>query len=307
VHRDVSPQNILVGGDGVPRLIDFGIAKAATRLQVTDPGVVKGKIDYMAPEQLLREPVTRQADVYSCGIVLWEMLANRRLNEPHEGGAVPRRIRDSQQLLREPRTRFPTAEAMALALRAASAPANVAQISRWVHDVVGDDLEISEERVRLVELAACESSQDMLSPHVISDHSDGPKTTLDTPPPRGVWAWRTVTIGGLLLVAASAALALRSVWRGSGSVASASPRPPSATEATFAPATLAAPSDVPAPASAPPSPHASASSVASSAPSASPPARAPAARAVRPSSKSRCDPPYTVDASGRKHYDPSCF
>jgi serine/threonine-protein kinase len=331
VHRDVSPQNILVGADGIARLIDFGIAKAATRLQVTDPGVVKGKIDYMAPEQLLREPVARQADVYSCGIVLWEMLANRRLNESHEGDPAPRRLRDSQQippsrhcdgvseeldqvvmraLSREPKGRFPTAEAMALALRAACAPANVAEVGRWVHDVVADDLEISDERVRLVELAATESSQDMLSPHVISDHrsdSEIPKTTRDAPSPRGAWAWRTVTIGGLLLVAASAGLALRSVWRGSASVASASPRPPSATEATFAPPTVAASSDVPASASAPPSPHGTASPVASSAPSASPPARAPAARAVRPSSKSRCDPPYTVDASGRKHYDPSCF
>jgi serine/threonine-protein kinase len=329
VHRDVSPQNILVGADGIARLIDFGIAKAATRLQVTDPGVVKGKIDYMAPEQLLREPVTRQADVYSCGIVLWEMLANRRLNESQEGEKLPRRLHDSQQippsrhcdgvsegldqvalraLSREPKSRFSTAEAMAVALRAACAPANVAEVARWVHQVVGDDLEISEERVRLVELAATESSQDMPPPHVISERrSESQKTTPDVPPPRGVWAWRTVTIGGLLLVTASAGLALRSVWRGSTSVAAASPRLPSATEATFASANVTASGDVSAPASAPSSPHGSASPAASSAPSASPPARAPAARAARPSSKSRCDPPYTVDASGRKHYDPSCF
>jgi len=79
VHRDVSPQNILIGADGVPRLIDFGIAKAATRLQVTDPGVIKGKAGYMAPEQLLSEPVSRHADVFSASVVLWEMLAGRRL------------------------------------------------------------------------------------------------------------------------------------------------------------------------------------------------------------------------------------
>jgi serine/threonine-protein kinase len=327
VHRDVSPQNILVGADGIARLIDFGIAKAATRLQVTDPGVVKGKIDYMAPEQLLREPVTRQADVYSCGVVLWEMLANRRLNESQEGDPPARRIRDGQQvppsrhcdgvseeldkvvlraLSREPRARFSTAEAMAAALRAACPPATVAGVARWMHEVVGDDLEISDERVRLVELAACESSQDM-QPHVISErHGESETTTPDSPSQRGAWAWRTAKIGGALLVAASAALALRSAWRGSGSVASASP-PPGAGEATVAPATAAPSSEVPALASAALSPRASAPPAASSVPSGSAPTRAPAARAARPSSKSRCDPPYTVDASGRKHYDPSCF
>ncbi len=79
VHRDVSPQNILVGVDGMPRVIDFGIAKAAGRLQTTEEGTVKGKIAYMAPEQLLGEPVTRTADVYGMGVVLWEMLAGTRL------------------------------------------------------------------------------------------------------------------------------------------------------------------------------------------------------------------------------------
>ncbi len=103
VHRDVSPQNILVGADGIARLIDFGIAKAATRLQVTDPGVVKGKIGYMAPEQLVRGLVTRHADVYSCGVVLWEALANRRLGDAHGEEPLPRRIHQSEDV---PPSRF---------------------------------------------------------------------------------------------------------------------------------------------------------------------------------------------------------
>src|SRR5262249_45053768 len=81
VHRDVSPQNMLVGADGVTRLIDFGIAKAATRMQITDPGVVKGKMGYMAPEQFLYQPVSRHSDVYASSVVLWEALTNRRLFE----------------------------------------------------------------------------------------------------------------------------------------------------------------------------------------------------------------------------------
>ncbi len=79
VHRDVSPQNILVGVDGMARVIDFGVAKAAGRLQTTQEGIVKGKIAYMAPEQLAASVALRTADVYAIGVVLWEMLAGRRL------------------------------------------------------------------------------------------------------------------------------------------------------------------------------------------------------------------------------------
>lgn len=79
VHRDVSPQNILVGIDGIPRIIDFGVAKALGRILVTRPGEVRGKFSYMAPEQLLGRPVTRQVDVYAVGVLLWELLVGARL------------------------------------------------------------------------------------------------------------------------------------------------------------------------------------------------------------------------------------
>src|SRR5262249_50892141 len=65
VHRDVSPQNILVGSDGVVRVLDFGVAKAAGRLHTTREGQLKGKIAYMPPEQLNNKPLTRRADVYA--------------------------------------------------------------------------------------------------------------------------------------------------------------------------------------------------------------------------------------------------
>jgi eukaryotic-like serine/threonine-protein kinase len=79
VHRDFSPQNILVGTDGVARLADFGVAKASNRLDQTRTGVVKGKIAYMSPEQARAEPVDRRSDVWAAGVVAWEILAGRRL------------------------------------------------------------------------------------------------------------------------------------------------------------------------------------------------------------------------------------
>ncbi|HEY1695469.1 MAG TPA: serine/threonine-protein kinase [Polyangiaceae bacterium] len=79
VHRDFTPQNILVGIDGVARLADFGIAKAATRLGHTRTGIVKGKIPYMAPEQAHGVVLDRRCDVWAAGIVAWELFAERRL------------------------------------------------------------------------------------------------------------------------------------------------------------------------------------------------------------------------------------
>ncbi len=79
VHRDVSPGNILIGTDGVARMIDFGVAKAAARITHTAPGTVKGKFSYMAPEQAMGEPLDHRADIFSMGVVLWTVLTGRRL------------------------------------------------------------------------------------------------------------------------------------------------------------------------------------------------------------------------------------
>jgi serine/threonine-protein kinase len=80
VHRDVSPQNVLVGVDGSARLSDFGVARATSRLSTTRAGQLKGKVAYMAPEQARAErDIDRRADIFAAGIVLWEVLAARRL------------------------------------------------------------------------------------------------------------------------------------------------------------------------------------------------------------------------------------
>ena len=79
VHRDVSPQNILVGVDGVARVLDFGIAKAAGQMHSTSPGLVKGKIRYMSPEQVTCGDVDRRSDLWAAAVVLWEALTGARL------------------------------------------------------------------------------------------------------------------------------------------------------------------------------------------------------------------------------------
>jgi eukaryotic-like serine/threonine-protein kinase len=79
VHRDVSPQNILLSYDGAVKLVDFGVAKAASSTVKTRTGALKGKISYMSPEQAKGASIDRRSDVFSLGIVLWELLTGRRL------------------------------------------------------------------------------------------------------------------------------------------------------------------------------------------------------------------------------------
>ncbi len=79
VHRDVSPPNILLSKQGEVKIVDFGLAKATSQLETTDPGVVKGKFAYLSPEAAHAKPVDRRADIFACGIILWEMLTAKRL------------------------------------------------------------------------------------------------------------------------------------------------------------------------------------------------------------------------------------
>ncbi len=78
-HRDISPINIMIGYDGVVKIIDFGIAKTENRIETTQGGVIKGKFGYMSPEQALGLDVDHRTDIFSLGIVLWEIIAQRRL------------------------------------------------------------------------------------------------------------------------------------------------------------------------------------------------------------------------------------
>jgi serine/threonine-protein kinase len=92
VHRDVSPQNILVSFDGSVKVVDFGIAKAATNNGQTKTGSLKGKLSYMSPEQCQSLVLDRRSDVFSLGVILWELVTGRRLHDSENEYAVIRDI-----------------------------------------------------------------------------------------------------------------------------------------------------------------------------------------------------------------------
>ena len=86
VHRDVSPQNVMIATDGTARLLDFGVAKAIAAAHVTREGTYKGKLAYSAPEQI-RGQATTQSDVYSLSVLLWELLVGQRMHSKAKSGA----------------------------------------------------------------------------------------------------------------------------------------------------------------------------------------------------------------------------
>jgi serine/threonine-protein kinase len=94
VHRDVSPQNIVVSFEGDVKLIDFGIARAAGKLSRTQAGTIKGKFGYMSPEQVRGEDIDQRTDVFSLGICLWEMLTLKRLFQAENELLVLEKIRN---------------------------------------------------------------------------------------------------------------------------------------------------------------------------------------------------------------------
>ncbi len=141
VHRDCTPQNILVGVDGSSRITDFGVARAAARLAITRPLTVKGKVAYLSPEQASAGELDRRSDIFTMGIVLWEVLAGRSLFTGDNDGAIVARLLTApipsvrnfvkdippeldevcgRALQRLPSRRYATAAAMAEALERAA-------------------------------------------------------------------------------------------------------------------------------------------------------------------------------------------
>jgi serine/threonine-protein kinase len=162
VHRDVSPQNILVGLDGVARIADFGVAKALGRLaEETEAGQIKGKYGYLAPELVERRPADRRSDLFSAGVVLWEALTCTRLFKGQDAIETLDRVRNLEipdprsvnaevspavaeatmrALARQPEERYATAAGMADALnhaaRSIGATVTTNEVSAFVRELV---------------------------------------------------------------------------------------------------------------------------------------------------------------------------
>jgi eukaryotic-like serine/threonine-protein kinase len=96
VHRDVSPQNILISYEGEIKLVDFGIAKAATQASETRTGTLKGKLSYMSPEQATGKPLDHRSDIFSLGIVLHELVTGQRLFSGNNEFAIIEQVRQAQ-------------------------------------------------------------------------------------------------------------------------------------------------------------------------------------------------------------------
>jgi eukaryotic-like serine/threonine-protein kinase len=175
VHRDVSPQNILVGVDGVARVLDFGIAKAASRASATEDGQLKGKTAYMAPEQLQHGAVDRRTDIFAASVVLWELLCGRRLFVADSSPEIMSRVLtqpiDPPQmhapelsselaaitlrgLDRDPAGRFATAEEMAQAIEESIAMPRSKDVGAWVAATAKEILDGRAQLVQAVEQAS---------------------------------------------------------------------------------------------------------------------------------------------------------
>lgn len=185
VHRDVSPQNILISTDGITKIADFGIAKAAGQLHSTSEGVMKGKFGYMAPEQARSEPVTAKTDIFAAGIVLWELLTSERLiggttsaerlmhlltlepaapsvTVPGLPAAFDRIL--GRALAKEPEARFPTARAMAMALETETEVANASELAAWLKSVAAEPLKTREDILSEMQRQSAYSSSPDLGP-----------------------------------------------------------------------------------------------------------------------------------------------
>ena len=194
VHRDVSPQNVIVGADGAARVLDFGIAKAAGRAQVTREGQIKGKLAYMAPEQI-RGQVDRRTDVFAAAVVLWELLAGRRLHEGSKDVDIVTRVVQGnfsppsafaphidpgldaivlRGLETDPKKRYQSARELALELERKVGLASPSEVTEWVERLARDVLQARGNLVSAMELAA----RDLIA---IESNPPPPSLSMGTP------------------------------------------------------------------------------------------------------------------------------
>jgi serine/threonine protein kinase len=202
VHRDVSPPNVIVGSDGLSRVLDFGIAKALEHIEESEPNRVKGKTGYLSPEQIRGERLTQRSDVFSAGIILWEMLATRRLfsaelendrmqailrgDYPH-----PRATRSElseeldavvmRALALEPDERFESPRAFQSAIDAVAKAAPPRRVADWVNELAAEALASRSRLLAQVETWVDSAGEIPLSSRPFA--AEIPMMRTPTPPP----------------------------------------------------------------------------------------------------------------------------
>jgi hypothetical protein len=188
VHRDVSPHNVVVGTDGIVRVVDFGVAKASWRMQDTRDGSLKGKLSYMSPEQLQWRKLDRRSDIFSASVVLWEALTGERLftGESTEDAVrkillmdvpppstqapqVPKALDAivARGLARDPTDRFETAHDMAVALDAVTPHATVREVGAWVSEIAKTALAERTQMLRELEKMTVDGAREAVPPQLL--------------------------------------------------------------------------------------------------------------------------------------------
>jgi len=331
VHRDVSPENILVDAGGAVRLADFGLAKAQGRIASSRSDGIKGKLAYLAPEQVGGE-VSARTDIYAAGLVAWEAIAGRRAlhgeNEAHLlmqvlSPQIPK-IREvaprapaaldavlARMLAPASGARFATAGEAAgaweAALGAAFAPRDA--IAAWVSSLVGDVLDARRRRLDAILALERDRHAEAIEPAIASELA----------PPMRVATWRITAGAALLAVTAWAVTA----WAASAGLARTHAKPADPAVDRDAPGATEPPAGAQAAAAstkgaesakgaegaggAPAPPVVDVSSLPAAASEHAP--AAPKRRASAPPRHGRaaCDPPFTVDAKGIVVYNDDCL
>jgi eukaryotic-like serine/threonine-protein kinase len=213
VHRDFSPQNILVGTDGIARLTDFGIAKASSRASITVAGTMKGKVSYASPEQARGKPLDRRCDVWAAGVVAWEIVTGRKLYPASERtlleivGSPPPRLRDVMPEVSEEldeiidgaltvklEKRTPTAQMfgrlLAQAARNADMLAEIEEVAEHVQLAVAPIL--AERKAKIANARKAREAQAPPTPEMVETGPQLPK-----PPSTEIFGSRTVPLPSL--------------------------------------------------------------------------------------------------------------
>lgn len=155
VHRDVSPHNMIVGYDGIVRVMDFGIARALGRTTQTSTGVLKGKLAYMSPEQLRFRPADRRSDIFALGVVLYEMLTLKRLYSNRNGDGPQRILEEPPPDVGLERDDLPPALVelvfRMLAKDPDKRPDTAAEVANCLREVLNDLMIMDDEAIELQE------------------------------------------------------------------------------------------------------------------------------------------------------------